>query len=126
MLNEKDQFSKFAGYGFDASIVEIMPCFMAGSCLHILEKSIKLDIQKLNKYLENNNITISFALYLIPQYSLTYIICSKPEFVFSLDTGTLTIFLFNIFAIAVAVDVLAVPGPPSNKYDNFLFIPCLA
>ena len=60
MINEKDQFSKFAGYGFDASIVEIMPCFMAGSCLHILEKSIKLDIQKLNKYLENNNITISF------------------------------------------------------------------
>ncbi|MBX9839190.1 MAG: amino acid adenylation domain-containing protein, partial [Silvanigrellaceae bacterium] len=59
-INEKDQFSKFAGYGFDASIVEIMPCFISGSCLHIIEKSIKLDIPKLNQYFEDNNISISF------------------------------------------------------------------
>ena len=59
-LNEKDNCSKFAGYGFDASIVEIMPTLLAGSCLHILDKEIKLNINELNKYFENNKITFSF------------------------------------------------------------------
>ena len=59
-ITEKDQFSKFAGYGFDASIVEIMPSLISGSCLHIIDKSIKLDLQKLNQYFEKNKITVTF------------------------------------------------------------------
>ncbi|MBX9839060.1 MAG: AMP-binding protein [Silvanigrellaceae bacterium] len=59
-ITEKDNFSKFAGYGFDASIIEIMPSLLNGCCLHVLNKEIKSDLDKLNKYFEENNITISF------------------------------------------------------------------
>ena len=59
-ITKNDNFSKFAGFGFDASIIEIMPALISGATLHILDKEIKKDIHKLNDYFEENNITISF------------------------------------------------------------------
>ena len=59
-LSEFDNFSKYAGFGFDASILEIMPILFSGGSLHIIEKCIKLDTNKLNEYFEKNNITFSF------------------------------------------------------------------
>ncbi|WGL60023.1 amino acid adenylation domain-containing protein [Pigmentibacter sp. JX0631] len=59
-ITKNDNFSKFAGFGFDASIIEIMPSLVSGACLHILDKETKNDIYKLNQYFEENNITICF------------------------------------------------------------------
>ena len=59
-ITKEDNFSKFAGYGFDASIIEIMPSLVSGACLHILDKETKNDIHKLNQYFEENKITICF------------------------------------------------------------------
>jgi amino acid adenylation domain-containing protein/thioester reductase-like protein len=59
-LTYQDHGAKFAGYGFDASIIEIFPILLAGGTLHILSKEIKLDPQKLNAYFELNNISYAF------------------------------------------------------------------
>lgn len=59
-ITKDDNFSKFAGYGFDASILEIMPALLTGATLHILDKDTKKDLEKLNNYFEENKITISF------------------------------------------------------------------
>nr|BFD32033.1 hypothetical protein GTC16762_16510 [Pigmentibacter ruber] len=59
-ITKEDNFSKFAGYGFDASIIEIMPSLVSGACLHILDKETKNDVHKLNQYFEENKITICF------------------------------------------------------------------
>ncbi|MGE5629551.1 MAG: non-ribosomal peptide synthetase, partial [Caulobacteraceae bacterium] len=59
-VNEFDKASKYAGVGFDASVWEIFPYLIAGASIHIISDEIKLDINKLNKYFEENGITIGF------------------------------------------------------------------
>jgi amino acid adenylation domain-containing protein/non-ribosomal peptide synthase protein (TIGR01720 family) len=55
-----DRATKYAGFGFDASVWEIYPYLIAGAAIHVINDEIKLDIYKLNKYFEDNEITISF------------------------------------------------------------------
>ncbi len=59
-VTEIDRATKYAGFGFDASVWEIFPYIIAGAALHIIDKSIMLDKAALNKYYEDNQITISF------------------------------------------------------------------
>jgi len=59
-ISETDRTTKYAGFGFDASVWEIFPYLIAGSSIYIIEEEIKLDVQKLNEYYEANRITISF------------------------------------------------------------------
>lgn len=56
----EDRSTKYAGFGFDASVWEIFPYIIAGASLHIIDSSIKLNTIKLNEYFEKNHITISF------------------------------------------------------------------
>ncbi len=55
-----DRASKYAGFGFDASVWEIFPYIMAGASIFIISNDIRLDIFKLNDYFEANGITIGF------------------------------------------------------------------
>ncbi|EJQ37641.1 amino acid adenylation domain-containing protein [Bacillus cereus BAG5X1-1] len=59
-LTEKDRTTKYAGFGFDASVAEIFPCLVAGSTLYIVPEELRLDVEKLNSYFEHNQITMSF------------------------------------------------------------------
>jgi amino acid adenylation domain-containing protein/thioester reductase-like protein/non-ribosomal peptide synthase protein (TIGR01720 family) len=59
-VTSKDHATKFAGFGFDASVWEVFPYLVIGAALYIVPEEIKLDIQKLNRYFEENGITISF------------------------------------------------------------------
>jgi len=59
-VTENDRSTKYAGVAFDASLWEIFPYLISGSTIHIIDEKIKLDVDKLNKYFEENEITISF------------------------------------------------------------------
>ncbi|KEK19799.1 hypothetical protein BAGA_05230, partial [Bacillus gaemokensis] len=59
-LTEKDRMTKYAGFGFDASVWEIFPCLVAGATLYVVPEEIRFDVEKLNSYFEQNQITISF------------------------------------------------------------------
>ncbi|PFJ51514.1 non-ribosomal peptide synthetase [Bacillus thuringiensis] len=59
-VSENDRVTKYAGFGFDASVWEMFPYIIAGAEVHIIDESVRLDIYKLNQYFENNKITISF------------------------------------------------------------------
>ncbi|MGB7604680.1 MAG: condensation domain-containing protein, partial [Lutisporaceae bacterium] len=59
-VTEKDNSTKYAGFGFDASVWEIFPYIITGAAIHIIDEEIKLDIEKLNEYYNKNDITISF------------------------------------------------------------------
>ncbi|WP_459501588.1 amino acid adenylation domain-containing protein [Bacillus sp. C1] len=59
-LTEKDHVTKYAGFGFDASVWEIFPSLIAGSTLYIIPEEMRLDVEKLNAYFEKNQITVSF------------------------------------------------------------------
>ncbi|WP_143323894.1 non-ribosomal peptide synthetase, partial [Clostridium sp. BL-8] len=59
-VTEKDRATKYAGFGFDASVWEIFPYIIAGAALYMIDKSIMLDKDALNQYYEDNKITIGF------------------------------------------------------------------
>ncbi len=59
-VTDLDRSTKYAGFSFDASVLEIFPYMITGSTIHIIPEEIRLDINMLNEYFENNRITISF------------------------------------------------------------------
>ncbi|QHZ48659.1 non-ribosomal peptide synthetase [Bacillus sp. NSP9.1] len=59
-VTEEDKSAKYAGFGFDASVWEMFPYWLAGSELHIIDEAIRMDIVRLNQYFEEHGITITF------------------------------------------------------------------
>ncbi|MCU0285643.1 MAG: amino acid adenylation domain-containing protein [Acidobacteria bacterium] len=59
-ITERDHVTKYAGFGFDASIWEIFPNLLEGATIYIVPEKIKLDITALNHFYEMNGITVSF------------------------------------------------------------------
>ena len=59
-VTENDNATKYAGFGFDASVWEIFPYILKGATLFIIPEELRLDIIDLNEYYNKNNITISF------------------------------------------------------------------
>ena len=59
-VTSNDNSTKYAGFSFDASVWEIFPYLIAGASIHIIDKSIKLDVSALNNYFEKNKISIAF------------------------------------------------------------------
>ncbi len=59
-ITSRDRATKYAGFGFDASVWEIFPYLVAGASLYIVPEKIILDIRALNGYYERNHITIAF------------------------------------------------------------------
>ena len=55
-----DKSTKYAGFGFDASVWEIFPYLLSGSTIHVIPEELRLDIGELNRYYEAHGITISF------------------------------------------------------------------
>ncbi|QKJ38992.1 amino acid adenylation domain-containing protein [Bacillus altitudinis] len=59
-VTKQDRTAKYAGFGFDASIWEMFPTWIAGAELHIIDEAIRLDMIKLNTYFNDEGITIAF------------------------------------------------------------------
>ncbi|NOQ28047.1 MAG: amino acid adenylation domain-containing protein, partial [Bacteroidales bacterium] len=59
-INSTDRISKYAGFGFDASVWETFPGLIKGASLYVIDEEIKTDSQKLNEYFHKKDITISF------------------------------------------------------------------
>ncbi|MCY8090418.1 amino acid adenylation domain-containing protein, partial [Bacillus sonorensis] len=59
-VTEHDKSAKYAGFGFDASVWEMFPYWIAGAELHIIDEAIRKDIVRLNRYFEEHGITITF------------------------------------------------------------------
>ncbi|MCX6581803.1 MAG: amino acid adenylation domain-containing protein [Candidatus Aminicenantes bacterium] len=55
-----DRATKYAGFGFDASVWEFFPYLLTGASICITPEEIILDIEALNRYYENNGVTIGF------------------------------------------------------------------
>jgi amino acid adenylation domain-containing protein len=59
-VTARDRASKYAAVGFDASVWEIFPYFLAGASLYMVPAEIKLDMAALNFFFETHDITITF------------------------------------------------------------------
>jgi amino acid adenylation domain-containing protein len=59
-VTEKDRATKYAGFGFDASVWEIFPYLMAGASIYMIPEEMKLDLNLLGEYFDTHNITVAF------------------------------------------------------------------
>jgi tyrocidine synthetase-3 len=59
-ITSRDRTTRYAGFGFDASVWEIFPYLISGASLYIVPEQLILDIRALNVYYEKNDITIGF------------------------------------------------------------------
>lgn len=59
-VTSDDCSTKYAGFGFDASVWEIFPYIVVGAQIHVIDSDLRMNIQGLNQYFEENNISISF------------------------------------------------------------------
>jgi bacitracin synthase 3 len=55
-----DKSTQIANIGFDASVWEIFPYLIKGASLHVIRKEFIHNVDKLNKYFEERQISISF------------------------------------------------------------------
>src|SRR5207237_7017255 len=55
-----DGVSKYAGFGFDASIAEIVPCFITGARLVVVPAAMRLVIPELDDYFAARGVAIAF------------------------------------------------------------------
>ncbi len=59
-ITSSDGVSKYAGFGFDASIAEIVPAFISGARLVIVPRDIRLSIDALDDYFASHGVTVAF------------------------------------------------------------------
>ncbi len=59
-VTENDIATLYAGVGFDASVWELFPYILKGSQLHVIPENIRMNAEEINRYYENNGISISF------------------------------------------------------------------
>ncbi|MGW9571720.1 amino acid adenylation domain-containing protein [Paenibacillus terrae] len=59
-VTAEDRSAKYAGFGFDASVWELFPYWVAGAEIHVIDEGIRMDLESLNRYFETNSVTITF------------------------------------------------------------------
>ena len=59
-LSEHDKTTKYAGFGFDASVHEMYPPLAAGAQIHIIPEEMRMDIQGICRYIDSKGINIGF------------------------------------------------------------------
>jgi amino acid adenylation domain-containing protein len=59
-ITKSDHAALYAGFGFDASAWELFPYLLTGAALYMVDESLQLDIEKLNRYFRRCHITIGF------------------------------------------------------------------
>ncbi|PZE20566.1 non-ribosomal peptide synthetase [Paenibacillus xerothermodurans] len=59
-VGSNDRSAKYAGFGFDATVWELFPYWVAGAQVHIIDETIRMDIVRLNEYFNNNGISVTF------------------------------------------------------------------
>ena len=59
-LSSEDVYGLYTAIGFDVSIFVIAVSIYAGACLSVIPEDVRLNIDKLNEYFINQNITHSF------------------------------------------------------------------
>ncbi|WP_106768848.1 non-ribosomal peptide synthetase [Paenibacillus faecalis] len=59
-VTDEDRATKYAGFGFDASVWEIFPYLVSGAAIYVIPEDIRLDAAELHAFFTQNAITISF------------------------------------------------------------------
>lgn len=106
--------TKYVGFSFDASIIEIFPCLTSGGELHIIDPKIKLDVRALAEYLTNHQVKNSFLPTKIVEQLYAY---ELPEMEKLITGGE----KLNHF-VATSYQLYNTYGPSENSVDATCFL----
>ncbi|MFA6127679.1 MAG: amino acid adenylation domain-containing protein [Bacteroidales bacterium] len=59
-ITAKDKGTAYANFGFDAHMIDIYPMITAGASVYILPSDMRMDLLRINRYMEENGLTIAF------------------------------------------------------------------
>jgi tyrocidine synthetase-3 len=72
-VTPRDRASKYAGFGFDASIFEIFPYLVGGAAVAVVPDAVKLDMFRLNGFFDRLDISVAFLpTQVYEQYAQSY------------------------------------------------------
>ncbi|WP_068773789.1 non-ribosomal peptide synthetase [Paenibacillus sp. FJAT-26967] len=126
-IRETDRASQYASMSFDAAVMEIFPYLISGASVHLLEKSHRLDIGRMNAYFETNKITAAFLPPQVceqfmeyPNHSLRFLITGGDVLRISRETNYRLINLYGptentVVATYYPIDKPAGPNIPIGR-----------
>lgn len=59
-LTDADRIPAYASFGFDANMMDTYPTLISGATLHIIPEEMRLDLDGIARYYEENEITVAF------------------------------------------------------------------
>lgn len=59
-LTQNDRVLAYANFGFDAHMMDIYPALSVGASVYILPDEIRLNLEQMNRYMEENEISVAF------------------------------------------------------------------
>ncbi len=74
-LQPEGRVAAYASYGFDAHMMDIYPALTAGASVCIIDQSIRLDLNELNRYFEKQRVTHAFMTTQIGRAFATSVQC---------------------------------------------------
>ena len=78
-FTEDSRAAAYASYGFDANMMDMYPTLTSGAQLHIIDESIRLDLNALHAYFEEQGITNSFMTTQIGRAYATSMLSSAAQ-----------------------------------------------
>ncbi|WP_145336710.1 non-ribosomal peptide synthetase, partial [Paenibacillus xylanexedens] len=59
-VKNTDRTTQYAGAGFDAAVWEMFPYLVSGASIYFVSQNIRMDMEALSRFYEENGITVSF------------------------------------------------------------------
>lgn len=59
-MTGEDRAVGYANYGFDAHMIDLYPTMLAGASAYIFPEEMRLDLNAMNDYIEQNHLTVAF------------------------------------------------------------------
>lgn len=59
-VTSADKGAAYANFGFDAHMMDLYPLLSCGASVYIIPSEMRLDLAAMNRYIEDNHLTISF------------------------------------------------------------------
>lgn len=83
-LTPADNVAAYASFGFDACMMDLYPALTCGATVHIIPEEIRLDLDAINNYFEQNAISVSF---ITTQVGVQFLQCVKNHSLRHLSVG---------------------------------------
>ena len=59
-VKETDGVAAYASFGFDACLMDLYPALTAGAMVHIIPEAMRLDVEAIDRYFEEQGVTLAF------------------------------------------------------------------